>query len=73
MLARRCSITCRLSGSIVPKGFRKPRQDEPILSALELIAEAERPLLYVGGGAISAGADSLRVIASAIRSLSPPP
>ncbi len=53
-------------GSIVPKGFRKPQppRDEPILSALELIAEAERPLLYVGGGAISAGAhDSLRVIA----------
>ena len=53
-------------GSIVPKGFRKPQppRDEPILSALELIAEAERPLLYLGGGAISAGAhDSLRVIA----------
>lgn len=53
-------------GSIVPKGFRKPQlpRDEPILSALELIAEAERPLLYVGGGAISAGAhDSLHVIA----------
>ena len=53
-------------GAIVPKGFRKPQppRDEPILSALELIAEAERPLLYVGGGAISAGAhDSLRVIA----------
>ena len=53
-------------GSIVPQGFRKPQppRDEPILSALELIAEAEHPLLYVGGGAISAGAhDSLRVIA----------
>ena len=53
-------------GSIVPQGFRKPQppRDEPILSALELIAEAEHPLLYVGGGAISAGVhDSLRVIA----------
>ena len=53
-------------GSIVPKGFHKPQppRDEPILSALELIAEAERPLLYLGGGAISAGAhDGLRMIA----------
>ncbi|MEX1324759.1 MAG: biosynthetic-type acetolactate synthase large subunit [Synechococcaceae cyanobacterium] len=45
-------------GSAVPKGFRLPTPpaDEAIQAALELIRQARRPLLYVGGGAISSGA-----------------
>ena len=53
-------------GSVIPTGFSQPKPplDQPIRDALDLIAEANRPLLYVGGGAISAGAhDSLRVLA----------
>ncbi|MCP9887752.1 biosynthetic-type acetolactate synthase large subunit [Cyanobium sp. ATX 6A2] len=45
-------------GSSVPKGFRLPTPPaaEAIQAALELIRQARRPLLYVGGGAISSGA-----------------
>ena len=45
-------------GSAVPAGFQAPpRADgDAIERALELIRHAQRPLLYVGGGAISAGA-----------------
>ena len=48
-------------GSIIPKGFQLPPAPESssLLSALKLIKESNRPLLYVGGGAISAGAHSL--------------
>ncbi|MFQ6539038.1 MULTISPECIES: biosynthetic-type acetolactate synthase large subunit [Aphanothece] len=45
-------------GSTVPAGFRLPPQANPerIRQALELIRQARRPLLYVGGGAISSNA-----------------
>ena len=53
-------------GSVVPRGFRQPQppEDRAIAAALELIEQAERPLLYVGGGAISAAAhDNLKLLA----------
>ena len=53
-------------GSVVPPGFRQPLPpaDDAIHAALGLIRDAQRPLLYVGGGAISAAAhDSLKVLA----------
>nr|WP_071778262.1 biosynthetic-type acetolactate synthase large subunit [Cyanobium sp. PCC 7001] len=45
-------------GSAIPAGFRLPPEPEAerIQAALELIRDARRPLLYVGGGAISSGA-----------------
>ncbi|MFM7634294.1 MAG: biosynthetic-type acetolactate synthase large subunit [Cyanobacteriota bacterium] len=45
-------------GSAVPAGFRLPPTPHPetISAALELIRQARRPLLYVGGGAISGNA-----------------
>ena len=45
-------------GSAVPAGFRLPPAPcgERIGAALDLIRQARRPLLYVGGGAISANA-----------------
>ena len=45
-------------GSAMPAGYRLPALAHPesILQALELIRQAHRPLLYVGGGAISSGA-----------------
>jgi acetolactate synthase-1/2/3 large subunit len=45
-------------GSAVPAGFKAPPQATPaaIDQALALLRQARRPLLYVGGGAISAGA-----------------
>ena len=47
-------------GSAVPAGFRMPPapKAEAIQGALELIRQARRPLLYVGGGAISGNAHS---------------
>ncbi|HYP04428.1 MAG TPA: biosynthetic-type acetolactate synthase large subunit [Cyanobium sp.] len=44
-------------GSAVPAGFQWPPAPtaEAIQRSLELIREARRPLLYVGGGAISSG------------------
>ncbi|MCX5928355.1 MAG: thiamine pyrophosphate-binding protein, partial [Synechococcus sp. LacPavin_0920_WC12_MAG_50_7] len=53
-------------GSVVPTGFHLPRapKQASIEKALELIREARRPLLYVGGGSISAGAHAeLKVLA----------
>ena len=53
-------------GSIVPRGFQHPpeHQRSDILAALDLIQDAQRPLFYVGGGAISAGAhESLNALA----------
>lgn len=53
-------------GSIQPPGFRQPArpQSKAVSQALELIRAASRPLFYVGGGAVSAGAhDSLQVLA----------
>ncbi len=45
-------------GSIVPQGFRLPvlPESSALNQALDLIEQSERPLLYVGGGVISAGA-----------------
>ena len=45
-------------GSAVPAGFQRPPVVDPgaISAALELIRSARRPLLYVGGGAISSAA-----------------
>ena len=53
-------------GSVIPAGFRQPEppDEAAIIAALDLIESAHRPLFYVGGGAISAGAhDSLRILA----------
>ena len=45
-------------GAAIPPGFKLPPAAAPsaISAALELIRNARRPLLYVGGGAISSGA-----------------
>ena len=45
-------------GSSIPAGFRLPPapHQEAIRAALQLIHQARRPLLYVGGGAISSNA-----------------
>jgi acetolactate synthase I/II/III large subunit len=45
-------------GSSIPAGYALPVAPDPerIEQALELIRKARRPLLYVGGGAVSAGA-----------------
>ena len=47
-----------LPGEIIPKGFKRNGEinDADIKQAIELIQESSRPLLYVGGGAISSGA-----------------
>lgn len=53
-------------GSIQPPGFRQPAKPavHAVTDALALIRESSRPLFYVGGGAVSAGAhDSLQVLA----------
>ena len=45
-------------GTAIPAGFKAPPQPrhQAISDALQLVRDAHRPLLYVGGGAISAGA-----------------
>ncbi len=47
-----------LPGEIIPKGFKRNGEinDSDIKKAIQLIEESKRPLLYVGGGAISSGA-----------------
>jgi len=47
-----------LPGGIIPKGFKRNGEinESDINQAIELIEESSRPLLYVGGGAISSGA-----------------
>ncbi len=47
-----------LPGEIIPKGFKRNGEinDSDINQAIELIQESSKPLLYVGGGAISSGA-----------------
>jgi len=44
-------------GTVIPPGFHLPNTPDPLMlsSALSLIEQAQRPLLYVGGGVISAG------------------
>ncbi len=51
-------------------GWKPPRRGHPlqIKAAAQAIAEAERPILYVGGGALNAHAtDELRALAEAAR------
>ncbi len=53
-------------GQISPRGFRIPESPDisSLSRALSMIEEADRPLLYVGGGVVSAGAhESLAAIA----------
>ncbi|WP_320674330.1 biosynthetic-type acetolactate synthase large subunit [Prochlorococcus sp. MIT 1341] len=53
-------------GTIIPRGFKLSPEpsDSSIEEALDLINRAERPLLYVGGGVISANAhESLEAFA----------
>ena len=47
-----------LPGDVIPKGFKRNGEinDSDIKQTIKLIKESERPLLYVGGGAISSGA-----------------
>ncbi len=55
-----------LPGEIIPKGFKRNGDinDCDINKAIKLIEDSERPLLYVGGGAISSGAhDDIRTLA----------
>ncbi len=46
-----------LPGEIIPKGFKMNGEidEDDIVKAVELIKASKRPLLYVGGGAISSG------------------
>ncbi|MDC3168019.1 biosynthetic-type acetolactate synthase large subunit [Prochlorococcus sp. AH-716-D22] len=56
-----------LPGEIIPKGFKRNGEinDSDINKAIELIQESSRPLLYVGGGAISSGAhEELKTLAN---------
>ena len=48
----------RQPGDIIPKGFKRNRtiNDSDINQAIALINDSEKPLLYVGGGAISSNA-----------------
>ncbi len=53
-------------GTAIPPGFQLPESPDPLVvsRALDLIKKAQRPLLYVGGGVISAGAhESLAALA----------
>ncbi len=55
-----------LPGDIIPKGLKRNGDinDCDIKKAITLIEDSERPLLYVGGGAISSGAhDEIRTLA----------
>ena len=57
-------------GSAIPAGFKLPPSPDPeaVTAALALIRQARRPLLYVGGGAISSGAhDAVKQLAERFR------
>ncbi len=57
-------------GSAIPAGYHLPQAPCPqsIDQALQLIRQARRPLLYVGGGAIASGAhDAVRELAERFR------
>ncbi len=47
-----------LPGEIIPKGFKRVGEinDDDIKKVVDLLKDAQRPLLYVGGGAIASGA-----------------
>ena len=56
-----------MPGEIIPKGFKRNGEinDCDINKAIKLIEDSERPLLYVGGGAISSGAhDEIKTLAN---------
>ena len=55
-----------LPGEIIPKGFKRNGDidQKNIEQAIELIKNSQKPLLYVGGGAIASGAHSeLQILA----------
>ncbi len=57
-------------GTAIPAGFKLPPSPDPaaVEAALALIRQARRPLLYVGGGAISSGAhEQVRQLAERFR------
>ncbi len=57
-------------GTVRPAGYQLPPAPRPeaVASALELIRQARRPLLYVGGGAISSGAhEAIHLLAERFR------
>jgi acetolactate synthase-1/2/3 large subunit len=57
-------------GTAIPAGFKLPASPDPaaVEAALALIRQARRPLLYVGGGAISSGAhEQVRQLAERFR------
>ena len=57
-------------GSSIPAGFQVTPPSDPIAiqQALDLIHQSQRPLLYVGGGAISSGAhEAVRDLAERFR------
>jgi acetolactate synthase-1/2/3 large subunit len=57
-------------GSVIPAGFHLPPAPQPaaIDAALQLIRQSRRPLLYVGGGAISSNAhDQVQQLAERFR------
>ena len=57
-------------GTAVPAGFQRPPAPAPqaIADALELLRQARRPLLYVGGGAVSGDAhEEVRRLAERFR------
>ncbi len=54
-------------GEIIPKGFKRIGEinEDDVLNAISLIEKSNKPLLYVGGGAIASGAHAeLEVLSS---------
>jgi acetolactate synthase-1/2/3 large subunit len=57
-------------GSVIPAGYALPQPPKPeaIQQALTLIRQSRRPLLYVGGGAVSSGAhEAVKTLAARFR------
>jgi acetolactate synthase-1/2/3 large subunit len=54
---------------IRPRSYIRPKAPDPrrIAEAVELMARAERPLFYVGGGVINAGADACAKLTDLVR------
>ncbi len=54
-----------LPGEIIPKGFKRIGEinEDDITKAIDLIRNSQKPLLYVGGGAVASGAhEELRTL-----------
>ncbi len=54
-----------LPGEIIPKGFKRVAEinESEVKKAIELIKNSEKPLLYVGGGAVASGAhEELKIL-----------